>query len=144
MPHSAQTIAIAEDDHDDRDLTREAFAEIGGNRRIQFFSDGAELLEHLFRCADSPGYSKLPSMILLDLNMPRVDGIQALSMIRADSRLAHLPIVVLSTSHSQRDIQECYRHGANSFITKPARFQSLVEALRGLDVFWFNVASLPK
>jgi two-component system, response regulator len=144
METKYRTIAVAEDDRDDRELTRDAFGEVGTQNPITFFNDGAELLDYLNECAgNSPGSSRLPAMILLDLNMPRVDGRQVLRHIRADLRLQHLPVVVMSTSRSDRDIRDSYSAGANSFITKPAKFQGLVDALRSLDGFWFNVASLP-
>ena len=140
-----RAIAIAEDDQDDRELTRDAFATVCGERPLEFFNDGVELLEYLRKCADVEDRSvELPAMILLDLNMPRIDGRQALRQIRADARLQHVPVVMLSTSRSERDIKESYRNGANSFITKPPRFQGLVDAVRSLDGYWFSVASLPE
>ena len=139
-----RTIAIAEDDHDDRELTRDAFAQVSSEQPLTFFNDGVELLEYLRNCADaSAGHADLPAMILLDLNMPRIDGRQALRQIRADARLQHVPVVVMSTSRSERDVKESYRSGANSFITKPPRFQGLVDAVRSLDSYWFGVATLP-
>jgi two-component system response regulator len=145
METKYRTIAVAEDDRDDRELTRDAFGEVGSRNPITFFNDGAELLDYLNECAgNGTNGAKLPAMILLDLNMPRVDGRQVLRHIRADVRLRHLPVIVMSTSRSDHDVKDSYSAGANSFITKPAKFQGLVDALRSLDGFWFNVASLPK
>lgn len=137
-------IAIAEDDRDDRELTREAFAQVDATQSLTFFNDGAELMQYLHDHLDADDRdNRLPSMVLMDLNMPRVDGRQALQQIRADVRLRHLSVVVMSTSRSEHDIRESYVSGANSYITKPPRFQGLVDALRSLDSYWFKVASLP-
>jgi two-component system response regulator len=139
MKNRIRPIAVAEDDLDDRELTRDAFAELHVSNPLTFFNDGADLLEYLRNCMhDDDRDDELPAMVLLDLNMPRIDGRQALRLIRADARLQHLPVVVLSTSRSESDISESYQDGASSFITKPTRFQGLVDALRSLDRSWFE------
>jgi two-component system, response regulator len=145
MEKKGKTIAVADDDRDDREMAREAFTEVGTAHPLAFFSDGAELLEYLRNCAQSNAAGRdLPAMVILDLNMPRIDGRQALREIRGDHRFQHVPVVVMSTSRSERDIRDSYSAGANSFITKPARFQGLVDAIRSLDQFWFDVATLPE
>lgn len=139
MTRKIRTIAVAEDDLDDRELTRDAFAELNIANPLAFFNDGADLIEYLRNCThEDPQQDDLPAIVLLDLNMPRIDGRKALRLIRADARLAHLPVVVLSTSRAESDIKESYTDGASSFITKPSRFQALVDALRGLDKHWLD------
>lgn len=140
------TILIAEDDPDDRALAEDAFLESRIHNRVEFVSDGVEVLQYL-RCegkfADKLLYPE-PGLVLLDLNMPRMDGREALAEIKADPKLRHFPVVVLTTSKSEDDIAQSYKSGANSFITKPATFESLVEMVRTLNQYWLEVVDLPK
>jgi len=139
-----RTIAIAEDDQDDRDLMRDAFAEGHHAHRLMFFHDGEELMDYLVRGAEKTRDPvQMPDMVLLDLNMPRLDGRQALVAIRSHPRLCQLPVVVISTSREAHDVLDAYQRGANSFISKPSRFRQLVDALSALDHFWFGIANLP-
>ena len=106
--------------------------------------DGEELMEYL---RHEGGYSKegppQPSLILLDLNMPRKDGREALREIKSDPKLRHIPVVVLTTSRAEDDVVRSYQYGVNSFITKPVTFQGLVEAMKALGRYWFEVVELP-
>jgi CheY-like chemotaxis protein len=137
-------IAIAEDDQDDRVLAQDAFAESRLNPELVFFCDGEALMDYLHAAISGrPGAAAMPAMILLDLNMPKVDGREALAAIRSDLRLKHLPVIVISTSRSEQDVIDLYQRGANAFIRKPSSFEQLVQALNALEQFWFRTANLP-
>jgi CheY-like chemotaxis protein len=139
------TILLADDDPDDRQLTRDAFAENRLANVLNTVDDGEELLEYLQRrgrYADQRN-EPLPGLILLDLNMPRKDGREALKEIKADPNLRRIPIVVLTTSKAEEDILRTYDLGVNSYITKPVTFKSLVELIKLLGRYWFEVVELP-
>ncbi|MNF29396.1 Response regulator receiver domain-containing protein [Pseudomonas linyingensis] len=128
------TILIAEDDPDDRLLTREAFSESRPANRVDFVHDGEELLDYLNHRPpydDSQRYPR-PGLILLDLNMPRMDGREALRALKAEPRLRDIPVVMLSTSCDEEDIRRSYADGVNSFISKPASFNGLLDVVRSL------------
>ena len=138
-------ILIADDDEDDRMLIEDAFAEARLNNPIDFVTDGEDLMDYLHRRG---GYEHLkdvshPGLILLDLNMPKKDGRTALKEIRADEYLRRIPIVVLTTSKSDEDILRTYNLGVNSFITKPVRFEGLVEVVQVLSKYWIEIVALP-
>ncbi len=107
--------------------------------------DGEELMDYLRHHGEytAEGSSPGPSLILLDLNMPRKDGREALREIKADAMLRHIPVVVLTTSRAEEDVVRSYQCGVNSFITKPVTFQGLVEAMKALGRYWFEVVELP-
>lgn len=139
------TIVIAEDDPDDRFLAKEALEESRLHNIIRFVEDGEELMEYLRRegrYKDLPDGPR-PGLILLDLNMPRKDGREALREIKGDKLLRQIPIVVLTTSKSDEDIVRSYDLGVNSFITKPVTFEGLVEVMRTLQKYWFEIVELP-
>jgi CheY-like chemotaxis protein len=139
-----RTILIADDDADDCLLVQEALRESKQPHDLRVVRDGQQLLDYLRQRGDyrnSP--APRPDLILLDLKMPRKDGREALSEIKADSKLRSIPIVVLTTSTAVDDIAFCYRTGANSFITKPATFSRLVELLSALSQYWFEIVELP-
>jgi len=141
----AFTIVMADDDAEDRMLAKEALAEAHLADDLHFVEDGTELMDYLnhrgkFSCAmESPS----PLLILLDLNMPKMDGREALEHIKADPRLRRIPVVVLTTSKAQEDIYRSYDLGANSFITKPVTFEGLVDLMRSLKQYWFEIVELP-
>lgn len=139
------TILIADDDADDRFLAKEALDESRLANTIQFVEDGEELMEYLRQEGRYAGSkeNRRPGLILLDLNMPRKDGREALREIKADPRLRQIPIVVLTTSKSDEDIVRSYDLGVNSFITKPVTFEGLVEVMRTLQKYWFEIVELP-
>lgn len=139
------TILMAEDDEDDRLLTREAMEEARLINDLRFVEDGVELLQYLRREGrwTDPGEAPRPGLILLDLNMPRMDGRTALSKIKADPDLRGIPVVVLTTSKAEEDILRSYDLGAASFITKPVDFSSLVGMVRTLDDYWTGIVRLP-
>jgi two-component system response regulator len=136
---------MAEDDPDDRLLIREAFQESLISNSIYFVEDGVELLDYL-RCQDkyaNPSHAPTPDLILLDLNMPRKDGREALAEIKSDPKLRYIPVVVLTTSKAEEDIMRSYDIGAASYITKPVTFDGLVEAIKGLGQYWVQIVRLP-
>lgn len=139
-------ILIADDDADDRMLIKEAFQEIRLANCVEFVENGIELLACLRREGKYKDQNTLcpPDLILLDLNMPRMDGREALQEIKADSQLRHLPVVVLTTSKSEEDIVRSYDLGAAGFITKPVTFAGLVEVIAGLGEYWIEIVKLPK
>lgn len=140
------TILVADDDPDDRLMIKEALEEARLTNGIEFVEDGVELMEYLQRrgrYADRPGSSK-PDLLLLDLNMPRKDGREALAEIRADPNLKRIPVIVLTTSAAEEDIVRTYDLGASSFITKPVSFDDLVRTMKTMTDYWIQIVSLPQ
>jgi CheY-like chemotaxis protein len=139
------TILLADDDPDDRQLTRDAFKENRLANALATVEDGEELLEYLHRRGKYKELQNtpLPGLILLDLNMPRKDGREALKEIKAHPEFRRIPIVVLTTSKAEEDILRTYDLGVNSYITKPVTFKSLVEIVKVLGRYWFEVVELP-
>ena len=139
------TILIANDDEDTRFLVQEALREVRLAIRSEFVENGEEVLDYLYRRGRYAGNSNWyqPDLILLDLNMPRLDGREALTLIRANPDLRQIPVVILTTSHRSGDILLCYRLGANSFISKPVTFEGLVEVMKTLCQYWFEIVALP-
>jgi len=135
-------ILLADDDPDDRLLTAEAFAEARLANHLHTVEDGVALMDFLHR---RPPYTDKPrpGLILLDLNMPRKDGRQALAEIKNNPDLAHIPVVVLTTSAEEEDVLRTYELGANSYITKPVTFEGLVHAVKVLGQYWFSLVDLP-
>jgi CheY-like chemotaxis protein len=139
------TILYADDDPEDRMLVQDAWRESRLANELHCVADGEELMDYLHRrgaytaLANTP----LPGMILLDLNMPKKDGREALREIKADSRLRSIPTVVLTTSKAEEDILRAYDLGVNSFIVKPVSFQSLVELTLAFSKYWFEIVELP-
>ncbi len=137
-------ILMADDDADDRMLARDAMHESRLGNPFHLVEDGQELMDYLRREGKYATQSApRPGLILLDLNMPRKDGRQALTEIKNDPDLRRIPVVVLTTSKTEEDILRSYDLGANSYITKPVTFDRLVEIVRTLGVYWFNIAQLP-
>ncbi len=138
-------IVIAEDDEEDRMLARDALAESRLANEIRFVNDGEELMDYLHRrgrYAD-PESAPWPGLILLDLNMPRKNGREALEEIKSDPKLRHIPVVVLTTSKAEADIYTSYDLGANSYIVKPVSFPGLVQVMMQLEKYWFEIVELP-
>ena len=139
------TILMAEDDPDDRQLTKEAFIEAKLANELRFVEDGVEVLDYLNRRGKyvDPESSPRPGIILLDLNMPRKDGREALTEIKKDPRFKTLRIVILTTSNAEEDIAKSYSQSAASFITKPVTFDALVEVIRTFGKYWLEIVELP-
>ncbi|AQP99223.1 two-component system response regulator [Pseudoalteromonas aliena] len=148
MPYSKVkpiTILMADDDEDDRLLTQDALAESRVLNDLHFVEDGVELLEYLERrgkFADK-AVSPRPGLILLDLNMPRMDGREALEAIKANPNLKGIPVVILTTSKQEEDMVKGYNLGAASYITKPVTFDGLVELMKTLGKYWVEFVELP-
>lgn len=139
------TLLMAEDDEEDRLLTREALSESRLANDLHFVENGEELLDYLQRRGKyaAPAPAPRPGLILLDLNMPRKDGREALREIKADPTLRAIPVIVLTTSKAEEDIMRSYDLGASSFITKPVTFEGLVDVMRTLGRYWFQIVDLP-
>jgi CheY-like chemotaxis protein len=138
-------IIMADDDPDDRMLTRDALAESHLANDLYFVEDGEELMDFLLhrgKYTDKSQYPR-PDLILLDLHMPRKDGREALREIKASEALRHIVIVVLTTSRAEEDIYRSYQLGVNSFITKPVSFEALVDTMRTVSKYWFQIVKLP-
>ena len=140
------TIVLADDDPDDRKLTEEAFAENRLVNQLHCVEDGEELMDYLHRRGkyESLREAPMPGLILLDLNMPRMDGREALKEIKADPDLRRIPIVVLTTSKAEEDIVRTYDLGVNSYVTKPVTFRGWVDLLTTLSNYWFKLVELPR
>jgi CheY-like chemotaxis protein len=144
-PGNMITIVLADDDPDDRQLTEEAFSENRLVNQLHCVEDGEQLMDYLHRRGQYQQLREeaLPGLILLDLNMPRKDGREALKEIKADPSLRRIPIVILTTSKAEEDIIRSYDLGVNSYVTKPVTFKSLVELVKVLGRYWFEVVELP-
>ncbi|MGS2719024.1 response regulator [Paraglaciecola aestuariivivens] len=139
------TILMADDDEDDRLLTREALTESKVLNDLHCVEDGVELISYLKRegkYADTQAYP-WPGLILLDLNMPRKDGREALKELKADPKLKAIPVVILTTSKQEEDMVKGYGLGAASFITKPVNFEGLVDLMKALGKYWIEFVELP-
>jgi two-component system response regulator len=136
---------MADDDADDRQMTKEAFEESHLNNDLRFVEDGVELLDYLKRRGryGNPCSAPRPGLILLDLNMPKKDGREALREIKADPRLKSIRVVVLTTSKAEEDILRTYDLSAASYITKPVTFAALIEVVRTLGKYWLEIVELP-
>jgi CheY-like chemotaxis protein len=138
-------IVVADDDEGDRYLIQKAMEDIGVNGDVHFFEDGQLLVERLTRQLTAPSNeSRLPCLILLDLNMPRMDGRETLKIIKNHPDLKEIPVVVLTNSKNQEDIDGTYRNGANSFFTKPLNYSGLVDLMKLLKTYWLETVSLPQ
>jgi len=143
--YKSAVILIAEDDEEDRMLTREAFEESRLLNKLHFVGDGEELLDYLHNRGPYEDITKFPQpgLILLDLNMPRKDGRETLKEIKASPQLKRIPVVILTTSKAEEDIIRTYDLGVSSYITKPVSFQGLVEVTKTLGKYWFQIVQLP-
>ena len=142
MPLSPVTLLMADDDLEDCQISEMALRQACVGVNLRFVHDGAELMAYLRRCgtdADTP----FPGMILLDLNMPRLSGLQALAEIKADPALRRVPVIVFTTSQAAEDVERSYDLGASAFVTKPMSFGGLTESFRTLSDFYLHVAALP-
>jgi CheY-like chemotaxis protein len=139
------TILMADDDEDDCLLIREALAESRLSNQLHIVRDGEELMDYLYyrRQYSNAKVAPRPDLILLDLNMPKKDGREALREIKADANLRRIPIVILTTSRAEEDVYRTYDLGANSFIIKPVNFGSLVEVMNAIGKYWFEIVELP-
>ena len=137
-------ILIADDDPDDRDLALDALTECLPRNPLHFVKDGVELLDFLkqtgaYKDSDAPR----PGVILVDLNMPRMDGREAIAEIKRDPALRQIPIVVLTTSKAEEDVFRTYDLGVSSYVVKPVTYRALVDVMADLGRYWFDVVMLP-
>jgi two-component system response regulator len=139
------TILMADDDADDRLMTKEAFDESRLANDLRFVEDGVELLDYLHRRGkySDPASAPRPGLILLDLNMPKMDGREALKAIKSDPKLKSIRVVVLTTSKAEEDIYRTYDLSAASYITKPVTFAGMAEVIRTLGKYWLEIVELP-
>jgi len=145
MKNKPITLLLADDDPDDRLLARQALEKSRLANDLRCVEDGEELLDYLRRRGKyaDPKESPRPGLVLLDLNMPRKDGREALREIKSDPKLRDIPVVVLTTSKAEEDIARSYNLGVNSYITKPVKFSALVEVMKALGKYWFEIVELP-
>ena len=138
-------ILCAEDDPDDRLLLRDAFNESNADHTLLFVDDGELLVAYLKRQGEyrEPTSSPRPKVILLDLNMPRMSGREALRAIKADSQLSAIPVIVFTTSTAEADVVDSYEIGANSYITKPVTYEGLVRLMGEVGRYWLEIVRLP-
>ena len=147
MPNHGEaiTILLADDDEDDRLMARDALRDARVHNELRFAIDGVDLLQYLRREGPyaAEGAAPRPGLILLDLNMPRMDGREALVEIKQDPTLRSIPVVVLTTSKAEEDLIRSYELGVNSFITKPVTFLGLVEVMKVFKRYWIEIVDLP-
>jgi two-component system response regulator len=138
-------ILMADDDADDRLLMKEALEVNKLHSNLSFVEDGAELMDYLYKKGKFQQEEvPRPGLILLDLNMPRIDGREALRLIKSDPMLRRIPVIVLTTSRAEDDIKRTYDLGVNSYISKPANFSDLVRVAQEIGHYWFRTVELPK
>lgn len=142
--HQRITILMADDDPEDRMLAKDALEESRLTNVIEFVEDGEELMDYLCRRGQYHGLkgSPLPGLILLDLNMPRKDGREALAEIKADPDLKRIPVVILTTSKAEEDIFRTYDLGVSGFVVKPVALGGLVEVMKALVQYWFEIVEI--
>ncbi len=142
---AGDVILLVEDNPDDVELTLRAFKKNNMLNDVVVARDGVEALDYLFDAGACEGRhpAGAPSLVLLDLNLPKVGGLEVLRRIRADERTRLLPVVILTSSKEERDLVESYSHGANSYIRKPVDFVEFIEAVRQLGVYWLLLNEVP-
>jgi CheY-like chemotaxis protein len=140
-----RTLLVVDDSPEDLEATLRALRKAGSQCRVEHCADGEEALDYLHRrgCYAAPQAAPRPALVLLDLNLPGTDGREVLAEVKAAERLRAIPIVVFTTSGSERDVEACYRAGANGYVQKPVRVDDLVTVLSKLEEFWFGAARLP-
>ena len=138
-------VLVAEDSELDRMLLREAFEELSFDVDLNFVGDGEELFDYLRRRNAYAGENAvpMPALILMDLNMPRMKGLDAVKELRADSIFRAMPVIVLSTSSSPKQIAQAFASGVNAYMTKPAQFCTLLTMLQTFGEFWLRASNLP-
>lgn len=146
MNQSNVELLLVEDNPNDLELALRAFRKANIANRIQVARDGAEALDYLFGEGEFAGrnVADTPCVVLLDLKLPKIDGLEVLRRIKSDARTKLMPVVVLTTSKEQKDVVESYRLGVNSYIVKPVDFDRFVEAVRDLGLYWLLLNQPPK
>ena len=139
MTRKSKSILIAEDDHEDRLLIEEAFNDIGMPAELQFVEDGQGIMNELKKSSKFD----LPSFIMLDLNLPKKNGYEVLKELKQDDRCKTIPVIIFSTSSNTEDINLTYQLGASSFITKPSYYSEMVDSIKKLSDYYFEISKLP-
>lgn len=142
----SQSILLVEDNEDDYEATCRAFKKANLCNPIDWCKSGRDALDYLKREGAYKDVRKVmrPGLVLLDLNMPGLDGRRTLEAIKQDDALKRIPVIILTTSSDERDIEACYQSGANTYVQKPVSFDGLIEAIKRLKAYWFEIALLPK
>ncbi|MEO6733137.1 MAG: response regulator [Ferruginibacter sp.] len=135
-------ILIAEDDADDRYLMKTALAETGITEEVQYVENGVEVINFLDSIKEENGETNFPKFILLDLNMPKMDGREVLKKIKSNEAYRKIPVIIFSTTKNQIEVKRCYDLGANTYVVKPISYDTLVETIRDICTYWFNTATL--
>lgn len=135
-------ILIAEDDADDRYLMKTALAETGITEDVEYVENGVEVIKYLESINQENGEINYPKFILLDLNMPKMDGREVLKMMKSNEAYRKIPVIVFSTTKNQLEVKRCYDLGANTYVVKPVSYDTLVETIREICTYWFNTATL--
>jgi CheY-like chemotaxis protein len=145
MDKETIVLLIAEDDEDDYLLVKEALEDVRLRNTVHWVKDGEELMDYLLRQGEyaDPEKSPRPGIILLDLNMPRKDGREALREIKSNPDLKNIPVIVLTVSRAEEDVIRSYDLGVNSYIRKPVRFDEFIEAIKIFEKYWLEIVSLP-
>lgn len=145
MRQKSITILMADDDLDDLEMTREALHESRVHNELVTVTNGEECLDYLYHTGKYSGNDAAtrPGLILLDLNMPRIDGREVLKKIKQDPNLRSIPVIVLTTSKAEEDVFKTYDLGVNSYIVKPVDFAQLVDIMKTLDRYWFTIVEIP-
>jgi len=146
MSNETQLILIVEDSDDDFYAVQRAFSKAGLKNPIRRCTNGDQAVDYLFRQGEfsDPVSAPVPGVVLLDLNLPGLDGREVLRRVKSDPALRRIPIIVLTTSNAEQDIEQCYEDGANSYVQKPVDLQKFIVAISRLRDFWFEIAILPK
>ena len=135
-------ILIAEDDADDRYLMKTALEETGIIEDVQYVENGVEVINYLESLGNDNGEINYPKFILLDLNMPKMDGREVLKMMKSNEAYRKIPVIVFSTTKNQLEVTRCYDLGANTYIVKPASYDTLVSTIKEICTYWFDTATL--
>lgn len=139
-----RTILLAEDNPMDVELTLEALAEHNLANQVVVVTDGVEAMEYLqYQGKYAHRYKEYPAVILLDIKMPRMDGIEVLESIRHDSNLKRIPVVMLTSSREEPDLKRCYELGVNAYVVKPVNFKDFIDAVKHIGIFWALLNELP-
>jgi len=144
ISHRSQSILIVDDSEDDYEATIRAFKKVSLHNPVVWCRSGRDALDYLKRESKELGNGLRPGLLLLDLNMPGLDGRKTLQLIKEDTSLKRIPVIVLTTSANERDVQDCYHMGANTYVQKPVTFDGLIEAIKRLKAYWFEIALLCK
>jgi two-component system, response regulator len=146
IPGKLIVILMAEDDDEDKMLARDALEEARVKNPLETVSNGEELMDYLNRKGkfSDPKSSPVPGIILLDLNMPKKDGREALREIKANPELRRIPVIIMTTSSAEEDILRSYDLGVSGYISKPVTFEGLVEVMRSLKRYWLEIVELPQ